>query len=59
MVIFLLFKSQHEIDVILIIYLAGIYLDPSLLNQLERIKANLQISEENQGIVAINPKPAG
>jgi len=31
----------------------------SFINQLERIKANLLISEENQGIVAKNPKPTG
>jgi len=31
----------------------------SLLNQLKRIKANILISRENQGIVIINLKPAG
>ena len=43
---------------IFVIYLIVFTLILSLLNQLERIKANLLISGENHEIVAANPKPA-
>ena len=59
MIIFLSFKSQHEIDVIIITYFAVICLDLIIPQSVREDQGNLLISGENQEINETNSKPAG